>query len=220
MRLKDKATGQCLCEYELEEQPLEERERCSSVVMCRVFRQKLGPRCGRTYFGESLREWTCGPGLPSKQWHPPSRTSSYLASWDLAGGCVHGFSIQFCRCNALHAACICTFRRCRRHSGRYDAAQHLGLEQGTCCELVNVAKRVLLTLMRVAQGRALGGGGYWSHGPGAPPCLPRISATWVVDGSPSPDCIGSLPSVDSVNSHTPCSLALFLAWIGDLPAAY
>ncbi len=60
VRLKDKATGQCLCEYELEEQPLEERERCSSVVMCRVFRQKLGPRSAHMHFGASRGFWRVG----------------------------------------------------------------------------------------------------------------------------------------------------------------
>ena len=92
--------------------------------------------------------------------------------------------------------------------------------RGPAASLSLSRRRLLLTLMRAAQGRALGGGGYWSHGPGAPPCLLRISATWVVDGSPPPDCNGLLPSVDSVDSHTPCSLALFLAWIGELPVAY
>ncbi len=46
VRLKDAFSGECLCEYQLEEQAHEERERCSSVVMCRVFRQASGPRRG------------------------------------------------------------------------------------------------------------------------------------------------------------------------------
>ncbi|KAK9822684.1 hypothetical protein WJX81_000366 [Elliptochloris bilobata] len=46
VRLKDPASGETLCQYEMEEQPNEERERCSSVIMCRVFRQESGPKAG------------------------------------------------------------------------------------------------------------------------------------------------------------------------------
>ena len=45
IRLKDSASGETLCTYALEEQPLEERQRCTSVVMCRMFREESGPKC-------------------------------------------------------------------------------------------------------------------------------------------------------------------------------
>ena len=45
IRLKDSASGETLCSYALEEQPLEERQRCTSVVMCRMFREESGPKC-------------------------------------------------------------------------------------------------------------------------------------------------------------------------------
>ena len=45
IRLKDSASGETLCTYALEEQPLEERQRCTSVVMCRMFREDSGPKC-------------------------------------------------------------------------------------------------------------------------------------------------------------------------------
>ena len=45
IRLKESASGETLCSYALEEQPLEERQRCTSVVMCRMFREESGPKC-------------------------------------------------------------------------------------------------------------------------------------------------------------------------------